>query len=386
MKLRHNLLYCTLVALTLFGTLPFLPAAKAYTQADLNRINSQISALNSQINEYEQRASELSAQADTLGNQIALLQNEQASLKIQIDLKQAEHDQIVAEIDTIQRRINDNSDTIGYVIAQYYYNDDVSTIERLASSESFASFVDDESRLSTISDTLADIIQENNNLKKQLIEKKQDAERVLADLSSQKAQLVAKENEQALLLAETRSNEAIYRQKKQETNKQKEELERQQQEAIAELNRIHNASNIAAGDPNKGGYPYSGQCPAAKLNNAQYGDRWGMYICECVSYTAWRVHHAYGNMPYWGGKGHARQWIANAKAANIVVSNTPKVGSVGISMAGTYGHAVWVEAVSGGRVYISQYNARNAATNYRRGEYSEQWIDASAYQYIYFGG
>lgn len=109
-----------------------------------------------------------------------------------------------------------------------------------------------------------------------------------------------------------------------------------------------------------------------------------MYICESVSYVAWRVYDAYGYMPYWGGKGNPKQWPANARSAGYTVSDTPKVGAVGISMSGPYGHAVWVEAVAENRVYISQYNARNAATNYKEGEYSEQWTDQGAYQYIYF--
>ena len=56
----------------------------------------------------------------------------------------------------------------------------------------------------------------------------------------------------------------------------------------------------------------------------------------------------------------------------------------GISQSGPYGHAVWVEAVSGGRVYISQYNYANEATNWLPGDYSEQWVDQGAYVYIYF--
>ena len=145
---------------------------------------------------------------------------------------------------------------------------------------------------------------------------------------------------------------------------------------------FHSASGITAGDPKKGGYPYSSRCPQQK---DAFADQWGMYICECVSYTAWKVYSTYGYMPYWGGRGNAKQWPANARAAGYTVSNIPKVHSVGISTGGAYGHAVWVEAVSGNRVYISQYNYRNAATGYRAGEYSEQWVDKGMYQYIYFG-
>lgn len=52
--------------------------------------------------------------------------------------------------------------------------------------------------------------------------------------------------------------------------------------------------------------------------------------------------------------------------------------------SGGYGHAVWVESVSGNRVYVSQYNAINATTNNLPGDYSEAWYDASAFVYIYF--
>ena len=109
-----------------------------------------------------------------------------------------------------------------------------------------------------------------------------------------------------------------------------------------------------------------------------------MYICECVSYAAWKVFQTYGYMPYWGGRGNASQWPANASAAGYTVSSVPRAKSVGISQSGPYGHAVWVESVSGNRVYISQYNAANEATNWVMGQYSEQWVDQGAYVYIYF--
>lgn len=152
-------------------------------------------------------------------------------------------------------------------------------------------------------------------------------------------------------------------------------------ERMKESARQYSTANISAGDPNKGGYPYSERCPE---QIDAFADQWGMYICENVSYAAWKVYSTYGYMPYWGGRGNAKQWPANARAAGYVVSSVPKPGSVGISTSGAYGHAVWVEAVSDNRVYVSQYNAKNAATNYKAGEYSEQWADQGAYQYIYF--
>jgi surface antigen len=92
-------------------------------------------------------------------------------------------------------------------------------------------------------------------------------------------------------------------------------------------------------------------------------------------------------MPYWGGIGNANQWPTNAYKVGIPVLYSPKANTVGIMLSGYYGHAVWIEAVSddGSQVYISQYNAWNAATNYTWGEYSEQWAPASSFVYLDFG-
>lgn len=388
MKIWRNISYLAVAAAILFSSFTSLPAsatpAKEELKDNLNSVNSKISKLNDQISEYEKEANELAKQADSISKQIAVLQNEQEKLKKQIELKQAEHDQIVLEIEAVQKRINDNYEIIGYVVAQYYYNDGVSTIERIASSESFSSFVNEEAQLSSVSDTLGEIVEENKALKESLIQKKKRAEQILADLDAQKQQLAATEKQQQELLAETRNNESKYNNLKSKASKERKALEEQQQAILNELDKQYGATDITAGDPSKGGYLYSGQCPAARLNGTQYPDRWGMYICECVSYAAWKVYQTYGYMPYWGGRGHASQWPANARAAGYTVSSVPRAKSVGISQSGPYGHAVWVESVSGNRVYISQYNAANEATNWVMGQYSEQWVDQGAYVYIYF--
>ena len=374
MKVWRNL-FCLAVAITIiFSCILHTTVVAAYTQDDYNKVTNEINNLRSQINEYEAQASALAAKANTISNQIAILQNQQATLKTQIDLKQAEHDQLVIEIETVQNRINENSDTVGFIIAQFYYNDSVSTIERLASSENFSTFVDEEVKLTSISDTLSDIIEENKNLKEELTVKKKNAELILKDLNTQKQQLAASEAEQARLLAETRSSEAEYQKLKSDANGQKAELEKKQQAILADLARQYGGT-VTPGDPGKGGYPYSGVCPQQK---DAYSDRWGMYICECVSYTAWKVYQTYGYMPYWGGRGNANQWLNNARAAGYLVTSEPRPGYVGISLSGPYGHAVWVEWVNGNQVHVSQYN-------WTRGEYSEMTVNKGMFTYIYFG-
>ena len=381
----RKIIICLVVACVtaLAGVLPTINSHAA-TQSELNNINSQISALRQKISEYEAEAARLSSQADDLSNQIAMLQSEEKSLEAQIELSQAEHDRLVSEIEVTQNRIDDNSEAIGYIVAQYYYNSEITTIERLASSENFSSFIDEEVELGSISDNISNIVSENKNLKAELEEKKTEVARVLENLESQKASLASKRAERQSLLEKTQGQESLYQSLKSAASSEKAQLEEQQQKLLAELASQGGASGMTAGDPSKGGYPYSSSCPAAKINGRQYADPWGMYICECVSYVAWRVDNAYGNMPYWGGRGHANQWLSNARNAGIPTGSTPKVGAVGVTSAGPYGHVVWVEAVSGNRVYVSQYNYAIAAINYQKGEYSEMWVNANSYQYIYF--
>ena len=385
MKLWRPISIIALACVTIFSSILTLPVAAltAAEQQKLDELNAQsqalgqqISALQNQVNDYNALAAELASQASTIENQIAILQNQQAKLKAEIELEEAEYQQIIEDIAAVQKRIDENSETIGYVIAQYYYNDSVSTIERIASSESFSSFVDEEVRLSSVSDTLAAIVEENKNLKKELEIKKKNAEMILADLKEQKAELAETERQQAQLLAETRANQANYVSKKNQLNAEKKKLQEEQYRINQEAARILNA-HITSGDPNKGGYPYAKYCPGGIDS---FVDRWGMYVCECVSYAAWKVEQNYGIVLRWGGRGNAKQWPANARAAGYRVTNVPKYGAVAIRMAGTYGHAAWVEWTDGVNVKVSQYN-------WTRGQFSVMEVNKSMFDYyIYFGG
>jgi surface antigen len=145
--------------------------------------------------------------------------------------------------------------------------------------------------------------------------------------------------------------------------------------AQAEANRGLGGS-IVAGDPNHGGYPTQWDSPTRQDSML---DNWGMFNRECVSYAAWKVYQTYGNMPYWGGIGNANQWLRNARNAGIPTGAAPKAQSVAISLAGYYGHAMWVEKVEGDMIYVSQYNYD------LHGHYSEMWVSASYFTYIYFG-
>lgn len=348
--------------------------------AHANDFEARIKSLQNEIDQYQAKAGELSQKAAGLQGEVDRLSNEKAMIQRQIDLKQAEHDQLVKNIADNEKKIQDNQDALGDTIADLYVDDNISELEMLASSQNISEYVDKQEYRSVIRDQLTRTIDTIKRAKQELEKQKLDVERNLEDQKGQRTVLAQKEAEQVNLLAQTRGEEASYVKLSADRIAKRNEVQRQQQAAIqAAVGNI----NAVAGDPGKGGYP-------ANLANSDYDnpivDPWGMYSRQCVSYTAWKVFQKNNYMPYWGGRGNANQWPANARAAGIHVDTTPRKGSVGVIMAGQYGHVVWVEDVnSDGTINISQYNYFNAGGP-GWGHYSEMYnVSPGAYDYyIYF--
>ena len=345
-----------------------------------DQYTDKIRALESDISSYDAEAARLAGEADTLSREVSRLSNEKAAIQAQVDLSAVKLAKVNIEIKENEKKLSDNRDVMGDILADIWVGDEVSAVEMLASSKGVNDFLDKQEYRSSTRDTLSETIALVKKLKAELEEQKKSVENILADQEAQRNMLAAKESEQANLLAQTRGDEAEYRNMSASATAQKEQVQREQQAAIERaLAASGGGGSAVAGDPNKGGYP-------ANLANSNYYypvvDPWGMYSRQCVSYTAWKVYQKNGYMPYWGGRGNANQWPANARAAGIPVNSTPRAGSVGVIMAGQYGHVVWVESVnSNGTINISQYNYYNAGGS-GWGHYSEMYnVSPGAYDY-----
>ncbi len=348
-----------------------------------NNYDARIRALEQDISRYDAEASRLAGEADSLQREVSRLNNEKSTIQAQVDISQAKANQLKADIQANEEKITKNKDALGTIISDLYVNDKVTPIEMLASSKGIGDFINKQEYRSITRDQITSTIAEVKKLKATLEVQKSDVDKVLKDQEAQRNLLAAKEAEQQTLLNNTRGDEAAYKTLSSQSNARKDQLQQEQQAAIERAMRAANSGGggggAVAGDPNKGGYP-------ANLANSNYYnpvvDPWGMYSRQCVSYTAWKVYQKNGFMPYWGGAGNANQWPGNARKAGIPVSSTPRAGSVGVIMAGQYGHVVWVESVNAnGTINISQYNYFNAG-GAGWGHYSEMPnVSPSAYDY-----
>ena len=107
------------------------------------------------------------------------------------------------------------------------------------------------------------------------------------------------------------------------------------------------------------------------LNAAYEGRGWSYQRGQCV----WGISQ-WINVPE--NLGSAYQWDDRARALGYTVSPVPKVGAVGQSDAGRYGHTVLVLDIRPGEVYVRGMN--------ESGPYSirEYWSPMSKWEFILF--
>jgi surface antigen/peptidoglycan hydrolase CwlO-like protein len=287
-----------------------------------------------------------------------------AGVQAAIDRTSEEIAELSRQIKNTERKIERLKESIKSAIVKMYLNENVSELEILASSSSVVDFTTKTANQAIIQDKVKQLALDAKQAKADLEQEKSQLEIKQLDQENQKAQSEALRAEQQEFVNKYAKDEEAYR------------LISEEQKIIKDQERTLIQESLGSGGGGGscgGGYP-------AKWCNAPldaYVDDWGLYTRECVSYTAFKVNQTYGNMPWFGGRGMAYQWVSTAQSFGIPTGSEPKVGSVGMLNWGN--HVVWIEGLSGNTVYYSDYNRAGP------GEYGTGSSPASYYTYIYFG-
>lgn len=356
------------------------------SQVIARNYEAEIRAKQRESDQASAEAARLGEMASTLQGQLDVLNRQAADIQAQIDTSQKKHDELTAQIAENQRRIEENREALGDILSDIYLDDQISPLEMLASSKNIGDFIDQQEHRSSLRQGLTDKIAEIRELQKKLETTKQEVAKVLKDQQSQRAQLAAKQAEQAKLVADTKNDQNAYAQLAAKHNADITKLREQQRAAIAAAlaaeQRRNGGGGAAVPPPSAGGGGYPAIWQNAPLD--AYVDNWGLYTRECVSYAAWKVHSTGRYVPHFAGQGHAYQWPATTSRHGIPNGKTPKAGSVAVWKVGYYGHVMYVEAVHGdGSLTVSDYNL---AWDGRYRHYKISAGDAAARNltYIYF--
>lgn len=336
-----------------------------------DEFDAQINALKQQAAQQQAASAAAHAEATSYQARISELQAQKAYVQTQINLNTAKSQKTSLQIAEATAKMAEQKAVLAENIKTIYLDSNITPLEMLASSNDLSEFFDAQQYREKIKAKIQASVEEIQTLKKTLEDQRAQLDKLIADQAAQRAQLAAAETEIAGLLAAAQQSAAAADAQVKQKNSEISKLKAQQAAALA----AKFGNNLFAGGTCGGGYP-ARWCNAAQDSLV---DNWGMYNRECVSYTAFKVAVSGRFMPYWGGRGNANQWVANAQAAGIPVSGTPRTGDIAISLAGPYGHAMYVESVMGdGRIHVSQYNYGN------RGEYSEMIIPAGGLYFIHF--
>lgn len=338
-KMKYHLVGVASVALVAGGATSVVYASNKYSE--------QINSLKSQNQTSRSEQQNLKTEAGSLAATISSLQAEINALEGQIRDNRAKDAQIKQAIAAAEADLAKEKQTLAANIKQVYVDNEMSTLEMLATSKDLGDYIDKAQYRNNVQAKINASVARIDALKAQLDKQQKEVQQLLADQQAMQARVQEQRAENNRLLALNKDEQAKIDGDIKARNAQITELQRKQ----AAENARYNVGKAVTGG--SGGYPW------ANVSYPSYSvDPWGMYKRECVSYAAWKVHTSGRYMPYWGGKGNAKLWDDNARAAGIPVDTNPRVGDVAVSNAGRYGHVMYVEAVhSDGTITVSQYNA-----------------------------
>jgi peptidoglycan hydrolase CwlO-like protein len=341
-------------------------------------LESQVQALKQENATNKAAVKDLLKTATSYQNAISQLQTQINQLQGQISENESQRSALEQQIKDHEVELDKQRLVLGENIKSMYVNGEMSTIEMLATSKDLSDFVDKEAYRNAVQSKVQETMTKIAKLQNELTAKKQQIEVLLQSLQQQRATVDASRAEQANLLSMNQQQQSEFNQKT-----------KNNQSKIDELNRMiaaQRAANSGGIVPDGGmyfirvpgtvhafnpdSYPHKNAGFSMQLGPCSFYDAypdspdgWGYCTRQCVSYAAWAVGASGRSIPMYYG--NAKDWVSKAPAS--YVSRTPQIGDIAISTSGTWGHAMYVEAVDGNRMYVSQYNQQLS------GEFSYQW-------------
>lgn len=381
------------IVVVLLSVLTLLTGLTASSGADDNRSRqARINELSKEIEEKTSSSRELNTQSGSIQSQIDALKKERDYLDRQLQQNTMSQSEIEEDIKATEAKLLVQREVLGNIMANMYIDDSISPLEMLASSQSVADFIDNQTMRESMQQQFSTSIARVKQSNAQLAQRKQELARIIGDQKNQQLALEQRRSEQDTLLVATQNQSGELTKITAAMAAERKELQEQQQKTL--VSQMSGAEQVAPGTvsqpvvsapapppapapgnasptpvpaptpqptpppvvlPN-GGYPGNLQNCFVDSNALSYGiDPWGYGCRQCVSYTAWKVLQKTGRPAmYWG---NANQWPASARRVGYQTGTAPRAQSVAVMTSGPYGHVAWVESINAnGTLNVSQYN------------------------------
>lgn len=322
--------------------------------------------------EASEKANSASTTADTLDGEINRLNQEIAMYETRIIANRAKSEDLAGQITENERKLEIQKEALADMIINMYLNSgNNDELLILANSSSLSDYAEKQTRLTSARDQISSSTEMVESLKNDLETQKKEVERIIADQEIQQKAIAETKRREEVLVTEYKANAVAFAAESAAARKVKEA-------EIAEAIRKNNSTGLIGSGINS--YPKRGVCPRDNLGYNFYGG----YVCQCVSYTGWKVYERY-NIRI-AGWGNANTWHINARNSGYRVDHTPEAGSVAVTTGGPYGHVMWIERVNdNGTVDLSEYNNSYSSVSGLPGDFGyRKQVSTSGMWFIHF--
>ncbi|MFO0920309.1 MAG: CHAP domain-containing protein [Candidatus Saccharimonadales bacterium] len=354
------------ILLGLTGLVLAVSSVVSFTNIDTTlaqSIQDQINSLQNENAKYKNEISRLEDQAVSYEDAIAKLQAEITALQQRIDQNAKERQRLASEIKEAEEELAKQKKILGQNIKAMYLEGNISTLEMVASSKDLSDYIDKAQYRNSVKDKIKGTLDKVAILRAELVRKEEGVAKLLKEQEAQKSQLAANQQKQHNMLSYNQSQRAEFNEKTKNNQSKIDALIAEQRRANFNPDGgyyfLRFPGSVKGFSPTA--YPYANAGFSMQLgacsNNDSWPDSpddWGYCTRQCVSYAAWAVEASGRSAPR--NYGNARDWVEAAYARGIPVYRTPQAGDVAISTAGNWGHAMYVESVSGGSFTTSEYN------------------------------
>lgn len=232
------------VVMTIVGTgLGGLRYVKAQSLQD------QIDSLKKQNIENRSNVDKLQEVATSYEDAIKTLEHDISEMQRAIDASQKRQLELESQIKKAEEDLTQQKEYLSKNIRAMYLEDDISTLEMLASSNNLSEFVDKQQYRNSVKDKISESVVKINDLKHQLQAQKDQVEVEIKEQKNSKEQLAKSHNEQNRLLAMNESQQVEFNNKTKANEAKIKEL----QEAQKVLERSIASGNLVSQGPVKRG-------------------------------------------------------------------------------------------------------------------------------------
>lgn len=173
-------------------------------------LQQQQQNLNQKIEQNKENLERTGKKINTLSGQISALEDSIKGLESKISKNQSKIVSTVQQIDVSKQKLEKRKQVLSESMRQMYFENDASVLEMVASSNNLSDFLDKQEYRNSVQGEIKNALDEIEELKKQLEDKKAALEKQQNELAADKRAVESQRSKKSELLATTKGKEANY--------------------------------------------------------------------------------------------------------------------------------------------------------------------------------